>query len=178
MATIYQILKDLPNVHEKNLELLWPEFQLQLQQNPQIATREQIAMFFAQLMHESGGLRYLKEMGGRDYFLKTYGKRKSIIPDASLPVSKWYVGRGPIQITHIFNYEALSADLNLDCVNDPSVLETPANAVASAFWFWNRHKLHSYGGDIKKVTKIINGGYNGLNDRISWYAMIIKQLPK
>lgn len=82
-----------------------------------------------------------------------------------------YRGRGLIQLTGKNNYIACSNDLEIDLVNNPSWLETEEGAVKSALWYWNKHSLNAYADveDIKGMTKVINGGYNGLADRIEKY---------
>lgn len=82
-----------------------------------------------------------------------------------------YRGRGLIQLTGKNNYAACGQDLNKDLVKDPLWLETPEGAVRSALWYWNKHSLNAYADveDIRGMTKIINGGYNGLEDRIARY---------
>jgi len=80
-----------------------------------------------------------------------------------------YRGRGPIQLTGKANYSAFSADMDVDAVDDPDqVSEDKEIALMSAIWFWNKNGLNKYAdsGDIKTMTKRINGGYIGLEDRI------------
>ncbi len=82
-----------------------------------------------------------------------------------------YRGRGLIQLTGKNNYVACGADLNRDLVSDPTWLETAAGAVDSALWYWNKNSLNTYADaeDIRGMTKRINGGYHGLDDRIAKY---------
>ena len=79
------------------------------------------------------------------------------------------IGHGPIQITGRANLLACGAFLGLDLVSDPTQLELRATGAASTAWFWNKHKLTQYGGDVEKVTRAINGGTNGLADRQARY---------
>lgn len=57
--------------------------------------------------------------------------------------------------------------LGLNLIDNPQLLEQPEWAVASAFWFWDRHKLNTWADkdDVVTITKRINGGTNGLADR-------------
>lgn len=85
-----------------------------------------------------------------------------------------YRGRGPIQITGKNNYEALSNALYGDTrlLDTPDLLETDMDiSVCSACWFWDTHNLNQYAdnSDIEGMTKRINGGLNGLSDRIERY---------
>jgi len=79
-----------------------------------------------------------------------------------------YRGRGFIQITCKNNYSALSKDTGIDYINNPDLLLTEADSMISALWFWNKNKLNLLADrdDMKRITRIINGGYNGLPDRI------------
>lgn len=79
------------------------------------------------------------------------------------------IGHGPIQITGRANLLACGAFLGLDLVSDPSQLELRATGAASTAWFWDKHKLTQYGGDVATVTKKITGGDHGLSKRQAWY---------
>lgn len=79
-----------------------------------------------------------------------------------------YRGRGFIQITGKENYFKLSNDTDLDCLKNPDLLLEEANAMVSALWFWKSKGLNALADndDVKGITKRINGGMNGLADRI------------
>lgn len=76
-------------------------------------------------------------------------------------------GRGLIQLTGHDNYAAFAKASGLDCVRNPDLLLEPENACLSAGWFWNKHGLNQLAdvGDIVTITKRINGGTNGIDDR-------------
>lgn len=85
-------------------------------------------------------------------------------------------GRGLIQITGRSNYAACSKSLygdELVLLNEPGILAEPDGAIRSACWFWNHRKLNSLADreDLEGVTRLINGGTNGLDDRRSRYAL-------
>lgn len=85
-----------------------------------------------------------------------------------------YRGRGIFQLTGRANYERCAADTGLDIVRRPELLAVdPAAAAQSAFWFWGTHVT---GGDVKKTTRQINGGYHGLADRIERYKRALHVL--
>lgn len=73
-----------------------------------------------------------------------------------------YRGRGLIQITFKDNYEECSDDMGIDFVKNPDLLLTPKYATLSAGWYWDSRGLNEYAdnGDMKRITKLINGGYN------------------
>ena len=82
-----------------------------------------------------------------------------------------YRGRGFIQITVKDNYKRLATDLTIDCLNFPEVLTNDRHAFTSAGWYWNSRNLNAIADKgltedvIKEVTKKINGGLIGLEDR-------------
>src|SRR5205085_2086140 len=78
-----------------------------------------------------------------------------------------FIGRGIIQLTGRTNYELAGAALNLDLVNHPELAETLPVALRIAIWFWTRNNIgpRARHGDIRGVTKKINGGLIGLADR-------------
>jgi len=135
-----------------------------------ISTSLRLAHFFAQIAHESGDFKYLKELGSNTYLDKydtgELAKRLGNTPEDDDDGQK-YRGRGYIQITGLANYKELTKDTGIDFVNNPQLLEQEVNAMVSALWFWNKRKLNQYAdlNDIKTITKKINGGYNGLDKR-------------
>lgn len=78
-----------------------------------------------------------------------------------------YRGRGLKQVTFRDNYAACARVLGLDLVNNPDLLLTDENAARSAGWFWKANNCNQFAdaGDVVGLTKRINGGSNGLDDR-------------
>jgi putative chitinase len=136
----------------------------------EIVSNARISFFIAQLAHESGEFRYVRELASGS----AYEGRKdlgNIEPGDGVR----FKGRGLIQITGRSNYKACGADLGLPLLEHPELLEEPINASRSAGWFWNKKQLNSLADintleSFKKVTKIINGGYNGLEDRLKYWG--------
>jgi putative chitinase len=93
-----------------------------------------------------------------------------------------YRGRGPIQLTGKDNYRAFAKEMFEDWENlfeNPDWVTSDRDfALMSAIWFWNKNKLNvqADSGDIKLMTKKINGGYIGLEDRIKHYNEAIHLL--
>lgn len=87
-----------------------------------------------------------------------------------------YRGRGIIQLTGRTNYVACMMGTGIDCVQFPDLLEQPAEACRAAAWFWKSNGLNELAdkGDFHRITKIINGGYNGMDDRLAFYAQASK----
>lgn len=86
--------------------------------------------------------------------------------------------RGLIQITGYDNYVACSIGLGIDCITNPRILSEPEYAAKSAGWFWSIHKLNELAdkGEFVKITKVINGGTNGVKDRLQNYSRCRKVL--
>jgi putative chitinase len=82
-----------------------------------------------------------------------------------------YRGRGLKQLTGKFNYEKCGSSLGVDLVGNPDLLLEPMYAARSAGWFWHANALSTFAdaGDIKGMTKKINGGYIGLEARQALY---------
>ena len=84
-----------------------------------------------------------------------------------------YRGRGIIQITGKENYRKLNYETGINCVENPDLLLDMHFAVISAFWFWDYRKLQGK-TNIEVVTKLINGGLNGIEDRKNLYLKVKK----
>ncbi|CQJ05251.1 glycoside hydrolase family 19 protein [Yersinia frederiksenii] len=87
-----------------------------------------------------------------------------------------YRGRGLIQITGLDNYRACGTALKLDLISNPDQLLTDLNAVRSAAWFWQSRNCGQYTDDIQRVTQLINGGNNGINDRKARFELAKREL--
>jgi putative chitinase len=91
-------------------------------------------------------------------------------------------GRGPIQLTGKSNYQKFASDFFEDpetVIDDPDlVTDDVPTSLYSALWFWNKNNLNKFAdaSDIKGMTKVINGGYIGLEDRIKHYDHAIEIL--
>lgn len=133
------------------------------------------AAFLAQLAHESGELRYMEEIASGS----AYEGRKDL-GNTQPGDGKRYKGRGPIQLTGRANYEKYGGLLGLDLVNNPTIAATPQVGFRIAGQFWKLNGLNALADqqDIRQITKRINGGYNGLDDRIKYYERAKKVLNK
>ena len=112
---------------------------------------------------------------------KVYANRMGNGPESSGDGWK-YRGRGPIQLTGKDNYRAYAQEMFEDWQNlfeNPDWVTADRDfALMSAIWFWNKNKLNvqADSGDIKLMTKKINGGFIGLEDRIKHYNEAIHLL--
>ncbi|NWE16999.1 glycoside hydrolase family 19 protein [Pseudomonas yamanorum] len=143
----------------------------------QITTPKRIAAFLAQIGHESGELRYVRELGSDQYLSKydtgTLAARLGNTPEADGDGQK-YRGRGLIQITGRRNYLACSQALFGDerLLQQPELLEQPQWACESAAWFWQSNGLNELADNdqFTTITRRINGGLNGLDNRLQLWA--------
>ena len=135
----------------------------------EINTPLRVCHFLAQVLHESGNFRYMEEIASG----AAYEGRKDL-GNIHKGDGKKFKGRGLIQLTGRANYAAYSKDRGIDFIANPKLIsDDPKNCVDVAGWYWNSRKLNQYADkdDIKTVTKRINGGYNGLADRIKKLAI-------
>jgi putative chitinase len=87
-----------------------------------------------------------------------------------------YRGRGPIQVTGWANYRECGQAIGVDLESEPSLLELRSTGAASTAWYWRKHKLTGFGGDVLSVTRRINGGTNGIEDRQRRYQRALSVL--
>lgn len=135
------------------------------------------AAFIAQVGHESGQFRWLKELWGPTAQQAGYEGRADLGNTVKGDGSK-YRGRGLIQITGRANYAACGEALGLDLLSKPELLELPQYAAMSAAWFWSTKGLNTLAdqGDFVKITRRINGGLTGQADRQALYNKALKVL--
>lgn len=146
--------------------------------NGGITTRKAVAAFLAQTGHESGSFYYTKELGGPQYFKKYDGRAD--LGNTQPGDGAKFAGRGLIQVTGRANYAAASQALFGDdrLLSAPEILEQPEWAAKSAVWFWNSRGLTvlAQGDKFDTVTRRINGGTNGADDRNERYRQALEVL--
>jgi putative chitinase len=173
----------------------WHEALDQLLDDYDINTPLRVAHFVAQCAHESGNFVFIKENLNykaaslqkifSKYFPtgelaqqyanrpeqianRIYANRMGNGPETSGDGYK-YCGRGLIQLTGRDNYTFFAGSLNIPVEEASDYLATFEGAAQSACWFWEQNNLNRFAdaNDAKGLTKAINGGYIGLEDRIS-----------
>ncbi len=139
------------------------------------------AAFMSRLHHETGGFRWMRELGGPEYF-EMYEGRKTL--GNNQPGDGYrFRGRGYIQLTGRRNYTFYGPIVGADLVNFPDVAadEPVAARVAVAFWELTRLRdgrtisQAAQEGDINAVVKGVNGGYNGKEETIRLYKQYLKE---
>jgi len=138
-----------------------------------ITTPARQASFLAQLAHESGQLVYVRELASG----AAYEGRKDL-GNTQPGDGVRFRGRGLLQITGRTNYAACGKALGLDLLAQPALLEQTVNACRSAGWFWQSRGLSALAdaGDQVAVTRRINGGTNGLAERLAYFKVAQKVL--
>jgi len=164
-----------------------------------ISTPKRQAAFIGQCQHESANFTKLEENlnYSAEGLMKTWPSRfptKEIadqyaknpakiagkvyngrLGNTSEEEASKYLGRGLIQLTGKENYERCGTSINVDLVNNPNYLLDPKYATLSAGWFWNRKGLNELADskDFETMTKRINGGLVGIDDRKAKIAKAI-----
>jgi putative chitinase len=167
-----------------------------------ISTPVRQACFIGQCAHESGNFKTLQENlnYSAEGLMKTWPSRfatKEVADQYARQPSKIagkvyngrlgntseeeaakYLGRGLIQLTGKENYEHCGLGIGVDLLADPTLLLDPRYAALSAAWFWNKKGLNSLADtqDYETMTKRINGGLIGLDDRKAKIAKALSVL--
>ena len=142
-----------------------------------IDTPDRQAAFLAQVGHESGGLHWLVELWGPTEAQRHYEGRidlGNVRPGDGIK----FLGRGLIQVTGRANYRSAGQALGIDAEARPEALALPEYASRSAAWFWESRDLNALAdaGDFERLTRRINGGTNGLDDRLRLWAAAKQEL--
>ena len=199
--TVDKLKKFLPN--NPYIEH-WHEALCKILPDYEINTVGRVAAFLAQTAHESGGYTALKE--NLNYKAETlcriwpkyfpnmdvanqYAHKQEAIAnrayanrmgngDENSGDGFKFCGRGLIQLTGKSNYQAFAESIDTPVEEVPEFLATFEGAVQSACWFWESNNLNQYAdtGDILTMTKRINGGTIGLEDRQRHYHHAIEIL--
>jgi putative chitinase len=187
--------KNIPDLFEALNEVL-PKYE--------ITSPQRVAAFLAQCGHESADFTVLKENlnYSADGLTKVFPKRFPTL-DAANPYNRQpekiankiyadrmgngpessgdgykYRGRGAIQLTGHDNYKSFADSIGQSIDEAVAYTETLAGAIESACWFWNKNNLNQYAdsADLVTLTKRINGGTIGLDDRVKHYNHNIEVL--
>jgi putative chitinase len=130
-----------------------------------IASRLRIAHFLGQTCEESAGYRTTEEFAsGREY------EGRQDLGNTQKGDGPRYKGRGLLQLTGRANYADYGKALGVDLVNNPTLAAQPALSLKIACEYWKRHDINADcdRDDAQAVTRKVNGGLNGLSDRIAF----------
>jgi len=167
-----------------------------------ISTPQRQAAFIGQCAHESGNFKTLQENlnYSAEGLMKTWPSRfptKDVadqyarqpakiagkvyngrLGNGSEEEAAKYLGRGLIQLTGKENYANCGNSIGADLIGNPNLLTEPEYAALSAGWFWNKKGLNALAdaGDYETMTKRINGGLIGLDDRKAKIAKALSAL--
>lgn len=136
----------------------------------EITTPDRIAAFVAQLAHESAEYRYMQELADGSAY-----EGRADLGNVQPGDGPRFKGHGPIQITGRDNHRACGRYLGLDLEREPLLLTEPRYGTAGAVWFWTIGNgqvdlnLLADRGWFKTITRVINGGLNGLSDRRQYW---------
>ena len=157
-----------------------------------ISNKTELAMIMAHMCVESASFTYMTEIGykpARAY--KVFPKYFKSLAEAELIYAKGgsdaifdrvyggrmgntdpkdgskYKGRGPIAITGKYNYAKAKAATGIDYLNKPELMADTASSIPAVVAFWNSNNIGplAKAGNVREVTKKINGGFNGLTER-------------
>ena len=179
MITLAQLLKIMPAASSTRAETFLPYLNEAMDEF-EIDNKARQAAFLAQIAHESGSLRYTREIAdgsAYDHRVDLGNTRPEAIDIAlqnNTTPGRFYRGRGLIQITGYSNYEDCSLSLFGDTgtlTHNPVMLERKELAARSAAWFWHSRGLNKLAdaGAFERITRRINGGLTGQADRMAYF---------
>lgn len=167
-----QLKKIAPYATDKNIDKFFPYLTGFMHMYGICGTLRESA-FMATIIHESGSFRYTKELASG----QAYEGRKDL-GNTQKGDGVRFKGRGLIQLTGRANYLKASQALGVDFVNNPELVEQPVYAVQVSCWWWKTHGCNELADtkDIEAVTRKVNGGLNGIEDRKKWYNIALEVL--
>jgi len=127
-----------------------------------LANANRLAHFIAQLAHESDNFRAMEEYASGAAY-----EGRADLGNTQPGDGKRYKGRGPIQLTGRANYRTYGRALGIDFERHPELVATPSIGLIVALRYWESKGLNAFADadDLTAITRRINGGTNGLNDR-------------
>ncbi|MEX8494990.1 glycoside hydrolase family 19 protein [Sphaerotilus sp.] len=175
MLTDAQLKAIMPTMSTARRALFLPALN-QTMQAYTISNRLRAAAFLGQLAHESGEFKYMEELWGPTAQQKRYEPPSDLatrLGNTQAGDGKRYKGRGPIQITGRANYQRYGDLLGLNLVAQPELVATPGVGLSAAGMFWRTNGLNALADlpDYREITRRINGGYTGWDDRLRYYEL-------
>lgn len=139
-----------------------------------INTRLRVAAFLAQIAHESCELRYMQEIADGSAY-----EGRADLGNTEPGDGPRYKGRGPLQLTGRWGYQHAGTALHLDLVNNPDSVATPQVGFRTSVWIWTWKQLNYFAdaSNFREITRRINGGFNGEEQREAYYQKALSVLP-
>ena len=174
MVTEEALAKIMPHLSAEKRARFFP-FLKQAMDEFEINTPLREAAFLAQVAHESAEFRFMEEIWGPTAAQRRYEpvtQKSKDLGNTQPGDGKRFKGRGPIQVTGRSNYQTYGRLLNVDLIADPTEAATPEVGFRIAGVFWKRNGLNELADKqfFKTITKRINGGFNGLEERTRYYV--------
>jgi len=143
-----------------------------------LSSRLQTVHFLAQGCHETDRFNTLVEYGKPSYFERYDGRRD--LGNMKDGYGYRYRGRGFFQLTGAHNYDRAGRDIGLPLFEQPDLAADPAASVRIAVFYWQHRKIgpHAEADNAVMVTRLINGGTNGLADRKAALARAKEAYPR
>jgi predicted chitinase len=183
MLTSEQLQSIMPGLSAKRGGELLPFLQAAMAEFA-IEAPARAAAFLAQLAHESGQFRFMEEIWGPTPAQRRYEPASSLattLGNTEAGDGKRFKGRGPIQITGRANYRRFGGLLGVGIESEPARAAVPELAFRIAGLFWSKKGLNELADlatadAFREITRRINGGFNGLEDRRKFYAAACRVL--
>ncbi len=165
-----QLFAIAPNCPTDRLIVLLPYLN-EVMRKSDITSKARKAHFLAQVAHESDGFNTNEEYAdGYDY------EGRKDLGNIQTGDGVRFKGRGLIQVTGRANYAECGQSLSVDFVGSPEKLATNEYAALSAGWYWDKNSLNKIADDLSlsseetctQITRIVNGGENGLDQRLGY----------
>lgn len=140
-----------------------------------IGTYLRVCHFLAQAAHESAGFRTLEEFASGAAY-----EGRADLGNVKPGDGKRYKGRGIFQLTGRANYRVMGQKLGVDLEGNPELAADPMISIKTACEYWNSRKLSIYADldDVRTITRKINGGFNGFEDRKNYLAKAKNIIPR
>jgi len=173
MVTDQQLAEIMPNLSDDKRSMYLP-FLNKAMDIYHINNDLRTAAFLAQIAHESGEFQYMEEIWGPTEAQMKYEPTTDVsenLGNTEPGDGALFKGRGVIQITGRYNYGKYGDMLGIDLISSPTIASTPQIAFSTAGAYWESHGLNELADqeDFETITKKINGGLNGYEDRCKYY---------
>jgi len=168
------LIKIAPNADKKILTEVVKYFNIHASKY-EVDTYLRVCHFLAQAAHEAASFRTLEEFASG----AAYEGRKDL-GNTKKGDGVRYKGRGIFQLTGRANYRTIGAKIDMDLEKNPELAELPEVSVLTALEYWKSRNLNRWADEdnVERITRLINGGLNGFDDRKKYLARAKAVIPK